>query len=109
MPKIFLPMQWVDQANLEDRVSVQGDQLQIASDGKAYQIESASRFLQVEGGDADAYQLVGKVKTAAQLKEMDADAMEDTVIIGDSVAYRVQPGYAATFTGSGDPVSAEFR
>jgi hypothetical protein len=109
MPKIFIPQQWMDQANLEDRVSVAGDQLSIASDGRTYQLESASRFLSVEGGDADSYQLVGKVKTAGQLKEMNADAMEDTVIIGDSVAYRVQQGYAATFTGSGDPVSAEFR
>ena len=109
MPRIFIPQEWVDQANVDDKVTVQDNVLTVVSDGKTYQLEAASRFMQVEGGDADSYQLVGKVKTAEQLKALNADAMEDTVIIDDAVAYKVQPGYAATFQGSDDPVSAIFQ
>lgn len=109
MAKLFFPSEWVAQANVDDKVTVANDVLTVVADGKSYQLEPASRFLQVEGGDADSYQLVGKVKTAEQLKGLNADAMEDTVIIDDAVAYKVQPGYAATFQGDGDVVSDTFR
>ncbi len=109
MTKLFIPQEWIDQANVDDKVTVSGGVMTVVADGRAYQIEPASRFMQVEGGDADSFQLVGKVKTESQLRSMNADAMEDTVIIDDSVAYKVQPGYAATFQGAGDPLSDVFR
>lgn len=109
MPKIFISQEWLDQANVEDRVAVSGQSLTILGDGKSYQLEPAVHFLRVEGGDPDEFQLVGTVKTEAQLRSLQADPMDKTVIVQDRVAYAVEPGYAAAFTGTGDPRSFAFR
>lgn len=109
MTRLFIPQEWVDAADVEEKVTVSGDQLVVRADGKAYAIESAARFLEVEGGDPDAFSLVGKVKTEPQLRELKADVLRDTAVVDDQVAYRIQPGYAATFSGQGDPVSDAFR
>lgn len=109
MTRLFIAQEWVDNADLEEKVAVSGDQLIVRADGKTYAIESAARFLEVEGGDPDTFALVGKVKTDPQLRELKADVLRDTAVVDDQVAYRIEPGYAATFTGQGDPVSDAFR
>lgn len=109
MPRIFISQEWLDQANVEDKVSISGEGMTVIGDGKSYRLESAVHFLRVEGGDPDEFQLVGTVKTQPQLKALRADPMDKTVIVQDRVAYAVEPGYAATFTGAGDPRSAAFR
>ncbi|MDY0001207.1 MAG: hypothetical protein RBU30_07935 [Polyangia bacterium] len=109
MPRIFISQEWLNQANVDDRVAVSGQSLTILGDGKTYQMEPAVHFLRVEGGDPDEFQLIGTVKTMAQLRVLGADPMDKTVIVQDRLAYSVEPGYAATYTGSGDPRSFAFR
>lgn len=108
MPRIFVSQEWLNQANLEDKITVEGTSMTVLADGKTYALESAVHFLRVEGGDPDDFQLVGTVKTMEQLTALQADPMDTTVIVQDRVAYAVEPGYAASHTGTGDPVSGVF-
>ena len=107
--RLFLPQAWVDAADQEDKISVSGGELTVEADGKRYAIEEAARFLAVEGGDPDTFGLVGKVKTEPQLRELHADVLRDTAVVDDQVAYRIEPGFVATFLGQGDPLSVAFR
>ncbi|HET9598879.1 MAG TPA: hypothetical protein VFP65_25120 [Anaeromyxobacteraceae bacterium] len=62
--------------------------------GRSYALDPAVRFLRVVGTDADPHALVGKVKSMARLRELGAEALGDSVVLGD-VAYEVQPGFMA--------------
>ena len=108
MPKLFISQEWVDVSNMDDKVQLDGDRMVIKADGKAYQLQPAVRFLMVEGGDGDPHQLLGKVKTTAQLEALGAESMAESVLLGDT-AYRVQPGFSALYTGTDSPVSTSFR
>jgi hypothetical protein len=108
MPNLFISQEWVDVSNMEDKVTLDGQQMVIAADGKAYQLTPAVRFLKVEGGDSDSHQLIGKVKTNMALEALDAETMAESVLLGDT-AYRVQPGFSAMYTGTDSPVSAAFK
>ena len=108
MPKLFISQEWVDVSNMDEKISLEGDTMVIKADGKAYQITPAVRFLLVEGGEGDPHQLIGKVKTNPQLDALNAEAMAESVILGDT-AYRVQPGFSAIYSGTDSPVSASFR
>ena len=108
MPRLFLPQEWVDEANLEETVHVEGETLTVPADGKVYRLTPAVRFLRVDGGDSDPNGWVGRVKPAAELEGMGASAMENSVIHGDT-AYGVQPGYIAEYQGQGSPLSIAFR
>ncbi|HUL59330.1 MAG TPA: hypothetical protein VLU43_08660 [Anaeromyxobacteraceae bacterium] len=62
--------------------------------GRSYALEPAVRFMKVLGADADPNGLVHKVKSTAQLRELGAEAVDDSVVLGD-LAYEVQPGFLA--------------
>jgi len=61
--------------------------------GRSYALEPAVRFLKVLGG-ADRHGLVHKVKPVSTLREMGAEAVGDSCILGDA-AYEVEPGFFA--------------
>jgi hypothetical protein len=62
--------------------------------GRSYALDPAVRFLKVLGNEADPHGLLHKVKTVVQLKEMGAEAVDDSCILGD-LAYEVEPGFLA--------------
>jgi hypothetical protein len=62
--------------------------------GRSYALDPAVRFLKLLGADADPHGLLHKVKSVAQLRELGAEAVDDSCIMGD-VAYEVQPGFLA--------------
>jgi hypothetical protein len=62
--------------------------------GRSYALDPAVRFMKVLGADADPNQLLRKVKSLAQLKELGAEAVDTSVILGD-VGYEVEPGFLA--------------
>ncbi len=62
--------------------------------GRSYALDPAVRFLKVLGADTDPNQLLRKVKSLAQLRELGAEAVDTSVILGD-VAYEVEPGFLA--------------
>jgi hypothetical protein len=73
--------------------------------GRSYALEPAVRFLKVAGGDGDPHQLLAKVKPLSQLRELGAEAVADSVILGD-VAYEVDPGFLVEASAVQAAVSA---
>jgi hypothetical protein len=68
--------------------------LQGEGKGRRYALEPAVRFLKVLGAEADPNALLTKVKPVSQLREMGAEQVEGSVILGD-LAYEVEPGFLA--------------
>jgi hypothetical protein len=62
--------------------------------GRGYRLEPAVRFLKVVGAESDPHRLIAKVKSEAQLRELGAEALGDSVILGE-VGYEVEPGFLA--------------
>jgi hypothetical protein len=62
--------------------------------GRSYALEPAVRFLEVLGAESDPNALLHKVKSAAQLRDLGAEQVDASVIMGD-VAYEVEPGFLA--------------
>ncbi len=62
--------------------------------GRRYALEPAVRFLKVLGAEADPNALLTKVKPVSQLREMGAEQVEGSVVLGD-LAYEVEPGFLA--------------
>jgi hypothetical protein len=84
---------WAEQGKIEFVGNVM---TLLAGDGKGrrYALEPAVRFMKVVGGDADPNALLHKVKSHAQLRELGAEPVDDSCILGDA-AYEVQPGFLA--------------
>jgi hypothetical protein len=62
--------------------------------GRSYALDPAVRFMKVLSAETDPNQLLRKVKSMAQLRELGAEAVDASVILGD-VAYEVEPGFLA--------------
>jgi hypothetical protein len=99
MARLFISQERLDSWSAEERVKVDGDHMTLAGDGRAFKIVPAVRFMKVAGGDEDAHQLVGKVKSVEVLVKAGGEHYHDSVIIGDT-AYDVQNGWLGT------PISA---
>jgi len=84
---------WVDQR----RMDFDGNAITLlAGEGKGrrYLLEPAVRFVDVAGEGVDAHDLLHRVKSDAQLRELGAERMGDSVILGE-VAYEVEVGFLA--------------
>jgi hypothetical protein len=68
--------------------------LQGAGKGRSYALEPAVRFLKVLGAEEDPHKLLAKVKQISQLRELGAEQVSNSVIVGD-VAYEVESGFLA--------------
>jgi hypothetical protein len=62
--------------------------------GRSYALEPAVRFLKILGAEEDPHGLLHKVKSCVQLRELGAEPVDDSCILGDT-AYEVQPGFLA--------------
>jgi hypothetical protein len=82
----------------------------LAGDGKgrSYALEPAVRFLKVLGADADPNAVLHKVKTTAQLRDLGAEQVDASVILGD-VAYEVEPGFLAEVSALQAAAAAQRR
>ncbi len=84
---------WADQG----RIDFVGNVMTLLSGegrDRSYALEPAVRFLALLGAEADPHQLLKKVKSVAQLKELGAEVIDASVVLGD-VAYEVEPGFLA--------------
>lgn len=78
---------WVEQ----DKVSLENNRITIKADGRKLDLAEAVRFVKVESGE-DQAKLIGKVKTAEQLRQMGVERCGESVIVGD-VVYAIQEGF----------------
>ena len=97
MARLFISQERLDAWSAEQRVTLTGDVMTLADDGRSFRICSAVRFLKVAGDAADPNDLVNTVLDEKALDEMGADHYMDSVILGET-AYDVQPGFV------GDPI-----
>lgn len=106
MLRLFLPQATLEQWVAEGRADLKEGKLYVESNNAPYGVAPAVHFLQLVSG-ADAKHLLATVKTSAQLEQMGAEQMMDSVIIGED-AYQVVPGYLAEVVpGSGRPPDKE--
>ncbi len=97
MARLYISQERLDSWSAEQRVTVEGDIMTLADDGRSFKIRMAVRFLTVSGAETDPNDLLGTVKDEAALEKMGADHYMNSVILGE-VAYDVQPGFL------GDPL-----
>ena len=93
MLRLFLPEATLEEWAAEGRADLKDGKLFIDSSRAPFGVAPAVHFLRLVSG-ADTNQLLSKVKTSAQLEQMGAEQMSDSVIVGED-AYQVVPGYVA--------------
>lgn len=93
--RLFLSQEALDRWISDGRASIDGDELNDKETGQKFRLVTAVRFLSEVTGQADAANLVGKVKDVDQLAQLKAEHLRDSVVLGDN-AYLVQEGFAGT-------------
>lgn len=90
--KVFFPDRMIEQLAEKNAININGDVVIVETkDGKKeYRIERAYRFIALEEGDDRS--LIGKVKTKNELKDMNAEVFQNSVIIQNNV-YQVETGF----------------
>jgi hypothetical protein len=91
---LFVPQSILDAWSDQGKIELDGTTLMLPSEKRSFQLTPAVRFIKLEVGDEDPHKLLKKVKTADALKELGAEHMDRSVILGD-VAYEVEPGFLA--------------
>jgi len=94
---LFVSQSMLDSWTEQGKIDFVGNVMTLLSGdgkGRSYALEPAARFVKVEGEESDPHQLLRKVKSDAQLREMGAERFEASVIFKD-IAYQVEPGFLA--------------
>ncbi len=93
MLKLFLPEATLEEWALEAKADLQSQHLVIAEDKTVVPLTPAVHFSKLVSGSDDKH-LLSKVKSAAQLQNLGAEQMRESVIVGET-AYEVVSGYIA--------------
>ena len=96
---MFFPQLALDHWLSEGRVDVFSDQLELKAQGQKYRIVEAIRVLRLVSEGTDVHEISGRVKSVAYLRELGAELLGGSMIIGD-LAYEVVPGFWGTPMGS---------
>ena len=84
---------WVEQRKIE----FQGNMMTLATGegrGRSYALDPAVLFLKVVNAAHDPNELLARVKSEVRLRELGAERVENSVVLGE-IAYEVQPGFLA--------------
>lgn len=103
--RLFLPQATLEQWAAEGRGDLKEGTLYVDSEKPGHQVAPAVHFARLVSG-TDAKRLLETVKTSAQLEQMGAEQMLDSVIVGDD-AYEVVPGYLAEIASSAPAAAQE--
>jgi hypothetical protein len=102
---LFVPQTVLDKWSEQGRVRVEGKVLTLLdATKKKFQLTSAVRFVKLEAGE-DKAKLLHKVKTTDALKQMGAEVVMHSVLLGET-AYQVQQGFLADANALRRAVSA---
>ena len=91
--KLFLPEKTLEEWSMSEKADLVEGKLVVKETNSSHAVVPAVSFSKTIEG-ADLKSLVGRVKTSAQLAELGAEHLQDSVILGDT-AYEVVPGYVA--------------
>ena len=89
--KLFLPQSTLEEWATSDQADVHEHALVLSGDTVKYPVEPAVHVKSLVSGP-DEHHLLKKVKTDAQLTELGAERLADSVVAGES-AYDVESGY----------------
>jgi len=89
--KLFLPQSMLEEWASGDKADVHEHALVVTGETVKYPVEAAVHLTALVSGP-DEHQLLKKVKTDAQLAELGAERLADSVVAGES-AYDVESGY----------------
>jgi hypothetical protein len=92
VPSVFVSHHMVQQWTEHGYVELDDAQLRFAAEQTTVTLTPAVRFLRLIEGNHDPHELLGRVKTKAQLATLGAEHYLDSVLLGD-VAYVVLEGY----------------
>ncbi len=94
---LFVSQAMLDSWAGQGKIDFVGDVMTLVAGegmGRSYALEPAVRFLKVVGADTDPNGLLHKVKSASQLRELGAQPLDGSCVLGD-VAYEIEPGFLA--------------
>lgn len=91
--RVFFPQACLDQWGVEGKIELTPTELVILAEGRRYEITEVVRVVVEVTGAPDPHGIVGKVKAKAELENIGAEILENSMIIGDN-AYDVVPGWA---------------
>ena len=100
--RVFFPRQTLDAWLEEDSVELSIERLTMKSTGQVYQLTEAIRVLREVSGTPDGGALEGKVKAMADLRELGAEFLGDSMVLGDN-AYEIVLGWL----GAPEPVRSQ--
>ena len=89
--KLFLPQATLESWVANEQADLRDGKLWISEGQATHPVTPAVHFRALISG-ADDQRLISKVKTDAQLKQLGAEQMMDSVLLGET-AYEVTPGY----------------
>jgi hypothetical protein len=91
VPTLFLPQTKLEEWAIAEKADMKDGQLVVAGEAKPYPMAPAVHFAKLVTGK-DERQLLNKVRTQAQLDELKAEQMAESVLLGET-AYEVVTGY----------------
>lgn len=92
MPAVFIAQKTLDQWTDAGKVRLEEFELHLLKERRSVSLRPAVRFLRMIDGTEDTPRLLGKVKSADQLRDLGAEHYMDSVLLGD-IAYEVIEGY----------------
>lgn len=99
MPAVFIAQATLQQWADAGKVRLEDTTLYLLREQRFVVLKPAVRFTKLTVGDSDPHALLGKVKSAEQLRAMGAEHYMDSVIHGD-VAYEVVEGFLGDLQAS---------
>lgn len=103
MARLFVSQDQMDRWTGSGKVTLSDDVMRLPALARSFKLETAVRFTGVIDG-ADDQGLLGRVKTAAQLKQLGAEHYGASVIFGD-VGYECEEGFVGTALDAGASAS----
>jgi len=97
MSRLFISVERLDAWTAEGRALLKGNHMVLTELERGFSMTPAVCFVAATGQAVDPHDLVGRVKSKAQLEEMGAEQLFTSVIYGDT-AYDVIEGFL------GDPL-----
>ena len=91
--RVFLPQSTLEEWALEDKADLKDGRLVVSGEKQGYPVSPAVHFTQLVSG-SDERKLLARVKTEAQLAQLGAEHLHDSVVLGED-AYEVVSGYVA--------------
>jgi hypothetical protein len=90
--RIFVSQELVDLWSTDDRVVLDGDVMTLAGSGHQVVLSPAMRVLRVVSDGGDPHNLVGCVKTPAELVAAGGEHYMNSLLLGEA-AYDLQAGF----------------